>query len=165
MSGNFVIVTIIGRIVFYISLSFGFVLFPIFAQKFHQRKDYSKPFLASLFFTLFISVFAALFVNISSDILTSTLWGNDYDISNRALIYYSGAMLVLAVNYQFMQAAVAAGDTLKLIVIVSVIYVVGFSLLPAYGNTATGIAVGVLVTNILAFLLIAVRLRKYMFGQ
>ena len=164
ISGNFVIITILGRIILYVSLSFGFVLFPIFTQAFHQKKDFREIFFIFLPITLIVTVMMGILVNLGSGIVTTLFWGNAYSVSGASLIYYSGAMIILAVNYQFIQVLIAKGGNTWLIVFVLIIYLVGFMMLPVYGDTIVAFGIGILATNVLAFLLLVAYFSTYMFA-
>ena len=163
-SGNFVVITLFGRMMFYFPMAMWFVFLPIMVEKFQNNKDIRKFFVMFVLLYILVSTISGTIINFSSDFLTGFLWGHGYDVPNAALLIYCTAILVLGINYQFMQAMIIVKNDFSPSFCTLLVYFIGFSVLPLYANSIITISGGVLMVNLCASLPLIIFTRQRVFN-
>ena len=150
-SGNFAVITILGRVVLYGVTPLSVVMLPKMTRYWQQGKSIRSLFFTCLCLTVIGSMLAIMFINFFSGHLLNIFWGKDYYLNRYALLVYSCSMLVLAINYQFFHLYIIVGKSLRFCLPVCMAFLTGFSMIVVLSSSMNYIANAVLMVNVVAF--------------
>jgi len=146
-SGNYAVITVLGRIVLYTPMAVTTVLFPKIIEFSTRNQNIKSLFVMSIVVSMLISLAGIGFLATFSPWLINILWGSAYHIDHGTLIFYCFAMFFLNINNVCMQVHVALDRPVFLFLSMLLLFVIGFSLMFPFAATTLSIAIWIMALN------------------